>query len=100
MAGKETEQSIVEEKYADVKRELAMLRDAIKKHEQQSLHQTEKSADAKEHTIAELFVKEKQVKEEHDILVARLRNRDKDGTSEQLHPTLDVSPGDHTVVEL
>lgn len=99
MASKESEQSIVEQKYADVKRELAMLREAIHKHEQQSLQQ-EKPIESGEHPIAELFVREKKVKEEHDILVARLKNRDKDGTSEQLHPTLDVSPGDHTVVEL
>lgn len=99
MASKESEKSIVEQKYADVKRELAMLRDAIKKHEEQSYTQ-EKPADTGAHTIAELFVREKKVKEEHDILVARLKNRDKDGTAEQFHPTLDVSPGDHTVVEL
>jgi hypothetical protein len=46
----------------------------------------------------EVFVKA--AKEQKDLITTSHRNKDKDGTSEQLHQTLDVSPGDHTVVEL
>jgi hypothetical protein len=99
MASKEIEQVHAEQKLAEVKKELAALKDAIKKHEV-SARQQDKPVDTDEHHVTELFVQKRVVEEHHDILVARLRNNDKDGTSEQYHPTLDVSPGDHTVVDL
>jgi hypothetical protein len=94
----EHEQSIEQQKLAQVKEEMAKLREAIKKHEGQPKPQ-EKQPDADDHQPKELFVTEHKVVK-HDIIVARHKNSDTEGTKEQHHQLLDVSPGDHTVVEL
>lgn len=98
MAGKETEQILADQKLAEVKKEMALLRAAIKKQEQQAL-QEEKQPEQDVHQPQELFAAEHKVIKQ-DILVAKHKNPDKEGTAEQHNQLLDVSPGDHTVVEL
>lgn len=91
------EEQLASEKLAEIKEEMAKLKAALAEKESAELHAAIAKQNAKLEAH-EVFVNSS--KKQEVILSTELRNRDKDGTSEQLHQTLDVSPGDHTVVEL
>ncbi len=88
MASKEYEQS--QEMFAVVKKELAALKEAIKKSE---LPHEEKTAILNSHEVIELFIEKKDDTSQQSVAFEK-------GQSKKKSQPLDVSPGDHTVVEL
>ncbi len=86
MASKEFEQS--QEMVAVVRKELAALKEAIKKSE---LPHEEKTAILNSHEVIELFIEKKDDATQQAVAFEKGKK-----------PTqpLDVTPGDHTVVEL
>jgi hypothetical protein len=102
MASKEIEQQViehqVEEKFAQVKQELAELKVAIEKQNKAAL-QKEQSFVLKEHEETELYIEKKDANTKKSLAFEQ-------GKSNKVVPppkkqkTLDVTPGAHTVVEL
>lgn len=92
MLSKETEQTKV--KVAEVKAEMAALKKALKENKK-NLEEVEQILETKEstelfHSIEKVSGKSKADKSVDDVFIK---------AAEQTHPHLDVSPGDHTVVD-